>query len=58
MVPPRPQRTSLLCGCLVRVCSEGGRRGGLMGEDMTGKGATFTDACESPCMVKVEWSSL
>lgn len=26
-----------------------------MGEDMTGKGATFTEASEKPCMVKVEW---
>eukprot|EP00956_Cyclotella_meneghiniana_P016158 scaffold25389_cov71-Cyclotella_meneghiniana.AAC.7 len=34
IVPPRPQRTSLLWGFWVRVCSEGGRSGAFCGDGM------------------------
>lgn len=41
MVPPRPHKTSLLWGCLVRVCSDGGMRGCLGGDDMMRVGLIF-----------------
>ena len=41
MVPPRPHRTSFAVGFFVRVCSDGGRRGALGGEDMTMNGMIF-----------------